>query len=141
MWPFKRYRLGELKKLEKMRIRDFKDHPVWVCDLSGESTRGHDETSIRPLLDEVDVTPRFARRFVSVELLIRIPETDTWGTASYQDKDTLSTLGFWIENSWQTPSEAGLAENEVKIEAIASIGGQKSVRFVLRPGQHNATRV
>jgi hypothetical protein len=141
MWPFRSYRLGKLKNLTDVTIEDFRRHHIWVCDLSGEGKKGHDETSIRPLLEEADITPRLARRFASLEFLTRLPSTDVWGSASYFDKASIRSVGFWVNGGWHRPGQAGLAAEGLIFEVVPRFGGAESVQFAYNTKTGGADRV
>ena len=141
MWPFKSYKLGQLKKLETISIDEFKEHPVWVCDLSGESKKGYDETSIRPILEDVNITSGLERKFVSVEFLIKIVDKDIWGTASYLNKKQITSIGLWLDKSWKTIHEANLLEEDVIIEVVPEIHGKKGVKYMYNPKTVKAEKI
>ncbi|NRA36547.1 MAG: hypothetical protein HRU15_00260 [Planctomycetes bacterium] len=130
MWPFKKIDLGELKILDDVTIDDFRQHNVWVCDLSGENKDGYDETAIKPILNDDGVTSASCRKFVSTEFLVWIPSLQLFGTATYHNRKTIANIGIQNGNKIMTPHECKLNRDEILIiESIPSFFGKNQVTF------------
>ncbi len=120
--------------MEDLTGEDFLRHPVWVNDLSGESTIGFDETSIRPVLIDVSVTPQIAHRYVELMIGLREIKSDLLFAANFRDDGQLDCVAAWSDGNWIEPV------SEVVLKAIPKIEDDTGVRFKFNPDSGRAVR-
>jgi hypothetical protein len=95
--------LGNLVRLEDLTGEDFLRHPVWVNDLSAESIFGFDETSVRPVLEEVSVTREMALHFLELSIALREIRSGLLFTANYREDGQLDCVAAWKDGNWIEP--------------------------------------
>ena len=127
--------LGNLVNLGDVSGADFLRHPVWVNDLSGEGNAAFDETSVRPVLEEINVTPQFRRRFVSVSIALRDVGSNELVTADYLESGELECVMRWQSDQWCDQN------TRVVLEAVPMIEGRSRMRFEFNPQSRLATRI
>ena len=126
--------LGNLVRLESLTGDDLVRHPIWVNDLSGESSIGFDETSIRPVLEEVSVTRQLARQYAELSIALQDTESDALFSANYRDDGQLECVATWKDEKWIEPV------SEVVLKAIPTVEGRIGLRFKFNPDSGRAVQ-
>jgi len=118
----KEYQLGSLKSLEEITIDEMIQYPIWVNDLSGEDHEDFDETSIRPLLDNKNITSELVNEFFEVSVLVKHVESGIFCSVIVQEDSRFSILSAWKDGQWVEPKKI-FNMNKIDLLLFPSIDG------------------
>lgn len=129
--PEPNWRLGALQ--QTITLDDLKKNRVWVNDCSGEWEDGHDESSIRPVLDMDDVSHALLQAYASVSVLAECTGTGELCSIDIEPDGGVACLAVWRNSEWITGRNAFDGFPEIEIKAIPSILGERDVCFLYDP--------
>jgi hypothetical protein len=124
------YSLGNLITLEEHTIQDMISNPVFVNDLTGEDENDKfDETSVRPILDSVNVNRKLAKTFFEVSILAKIIDSEIFCSVNYQEDGKFSLLYPWKDGQWIEARFAFPNKKHITLLAIPEIEGKSNVQI------------
>ena len=121
--------LGELKKLDDISLEDMKNYPVWVNDLSGENIEEFDETSERPIINNISISKHLVKKFVSVTVLTKIENSEDYATVNYERDGTFVDLCPWKDGKWSNIQTVFPELGTIKLESLVEIEGIKLAKI------------
>ncbi|MDR0321415.1 MAG: hypothetical protein LBI28_07910 [Treponema sp.] len=129
------YKLGSIKNLDQITIDEQKEYKIWVNDLSGESESGFDESSIRPLLECDKITKTLIGDFFLVYILVKIVDTEIYGSAIVSEAGNLETIAIWYENSWKEIEDIYSNDKKIYLENLVPIFDENNCVFEYEYGK------
>ncbi len=124
----KRVLLGDLKHLDEITLNDMQSFPVWVNDLSGEHIEGFNETSERPILNFKNVSKKILSQYVSIAILIKLPEKQ-FGAVNIDKDWKAHSAVIWKDNEWIFLHKYYVNLKNITFVSIPRLNSKSNVKF------------
>jgi hypothetical protein len=135
------YVFGNLVTLDDITIEDMELNKIWVNDLSGEDEDGFDETSIRPLLNKNNITKEMFKHFVEISILIKIKDTEMYGSANINEDGNIEAISIWHDNLWENIENIYENNGKIYLNNLVPIFNEKDNVYEYIYGEDRANKI